>query len=46
MRAAARLRLNVAKPFHAVYYSDNAVSPKIRVFVDFLAERLGGQKED
>ena len=38
--------LNAAKPFHAVYYSDNAVSPKIRVFVDFLAERLGGQKED
>ena len=49
--AASRLRellpgcpLDVAKPFHAVYYSDNAVSPKIRVFVDFLAEKLGGQK--
>ena len=49
--AAGRLRellpgcaLDVAKPFHAVYYSDNAVSPRIRVFVDFLAEKLGGQK--
>lgn len=33
--------LNEAKPFYAVYYGDNAVSPKIRAFVDFLAERLG-----
>ncbi len=30
--------LNEAKPFYAVYYGDNAVSPKIRAFVDFLAE--------
>ena len=33
--------LNEAKPFYAVYYGDNSVSPKIRAFVDFLAERLG-----
>ena len=36
--------LNEAKPFYAVYYGDNAVSPKIRAFVDFLAERLGEKR--
>ena len=30
--------LNEAKPFYAVYYGDTIVSPKIRAFVDFLAE--------
>ena len=30
--------LNEAKPFRAVYYGDTTVSPKIRAFVDFLAE--------
>ena len=30
--------LNEVKPFHAVYYGDTTVSPKIRAFVDFLAE--------
>ena len=32
--------LNEAKPFYAVYYGDNAVSPKIWAFVDFFAEQL------
>ena len=32
--------LNEAKPFYAVYYGDNAVSPKIRAFVDFLVEQV------
>ena len=36
--------LNEAKPFYAVYYGDNAVSPKIQAFVDFLAERLGEKR--
>lgn len=36
--------LNEAKPFYAVYYGDNAVSPKIRAFVDFLVERLGERR--
>lgn len=37
--------LNEVKPFHAVYYGDTTVSPKIRAFVDFLAEywMLSGQ---
>ena len=33
--------LNEVKPFHAVYYGDTTVSPKIRAFVDFLAEHWG-----
>lgn len=33
-------RLKLPLPFHAVYYSDQAVSLKIRVFIDFLREKL------
>ncbi|OOF79085.1 LysR family transcriptional regulator [Rodentibacter caecimuris] len=36
-------RLNIPLPFHAVYYSDQAVSLKIRVFIDFLLEKLNQQ---
>ena len=31
-------RLPVAMPFNAVYYSDRAVSPRVRAFIDFLSE--------
>ena len=34
-------RLAVPTPFNAVYYAGRAVSPKIRAFVDFLAEEWG-----
>ena len=34
-------RLAVPTPFNAVYYAGHAVSPKIRAFVDFLAEEWG-----
>lgn len=33
-------RLPVEMPFSAVYYSDRAVSPRIRAFVDFLSEHV------
>ncbi|PLR36068.1 DNA-binding transcriptional regulator YafC [Chimaeribacter arupi] len=32
--------LQVAIPIHAVYYSDQSVSSRIRCFIDFLAEHL------
>ena len=31
-------RLPVEMPFSAVYYSDRAVSTRIRAFIDFLSE--------
>lgn len=31
-------RLPVAMPFNAVYYSDRAVSTRVRAFIDFLSE--------
>lgn len=40
----AGLRLPVELPLSAVYYSDRAVSTRIRAFVDFISERL--QSED
>lgn len=33
-------RLPVAMPFSAVYYSDRAVSTRIRAFIDFLSENI------
>ncbi len=33
-------RLAQPFPFHAVYYSDHAVSIRIRVFIDFLLEKI------
>ncbi|GKX58821.1 DNA-binding transcriptional regulator YafC [Leminorella grimontii] len=33
-------RLPIEMPFSAVYYSDRAVSARIRAFIDFLSERL------
>lgn len=33
-------RLPVAMPFSAVYYSDRAVSTRIRAFIDFLSEHV------
>ena len=33
-------RLPVEMPFSAVYYSDRAVSTRIRAFIDFLSERV------
>lgn len=33
-------RLPVEMPFSAVYYSDRAVSTRIRAFIDFISERL------
>lgn len=35
--------LPIAMPFHAVYYSDQAVSSRIRVFIDFLCDYLNKQ---
>jgi DNA-binding transcriptional LysR family regulator len=32
--------MRIAMPLHAVYYSDQAVSTRIRCFIDFLSERL------
>lgn len=34
------IRLPVSMPFSAVYYSDRAVSTRIRAFIDFLSERI------
>ncbi|GLR10363.1 LysR family transcriptional regulator [Mixta theicola] len=34
----AEQRLPVAMPFNAVYYSDRAVSTRVRAFIDFLSE--------
>ncbi|TSJ58755.1 LysR family transcriptional regulator [Atlantibacter subterranea] len=34
------IRLPVAMPFSAVYYSDRAVSTRIRAFIDFLSEQI------
>lgn len=39
----AEKSLPVAMPFHAVYYSDQAVSSRIRVFIDFLSDYLNKQ---
>jgi len=36
----ADLRLPVAMPFSAVYYSDRTVSTRIRAFIDFLSENI------
>lgn len=36
----AEQRLPVEMPLNAVYYSDRAVSSRIRAFVDFLSEKL------
>ncbi|EGT5682271.1 DNA-binding transcriptional regulator YafC [Cronobacter turicensis] len=36
----AEYRLPVEMPFSAVYYSDRAVSTRIRTFIDFLSEQL------
>jgi len=33
--------LRIAMPLHAVYYSDQTVSTRIRCFIDFLSEKLG-----
>ena len=33
-------RLPIEMPFSAVYYSDRAVSTRIRAFIDFLSERV------
>lgn len=33
-------RLPVKMPFSAVYYSDRAVSTRIRAFIDFLSEYI------
>ncbi len=32
--------MRIAMPIHAVYYSDQAVSARIRCFIDFLSEKL------
>jgi len=32
--------MRIAMPMHAVYYSDQAVSTRIRCFIDFLSEKL------
>ena len=37
----AEQRVPVEMPFSAVYYSDKAVSPRIRAFIDFLSEHAG-----
>ncbi|ELY4159773.1 LysR family transcriptional regulator [Cronobacter turicensis] len=36
----AEYRLPVEMPFSAVYYSDRAVSTRIRTFIDFLSEQI------
>ncbi|EOI3445173.1 DNA-binding transcriptional regulator YafC [Cronobacter turicensis] len=36
----AEYRLPVEMPFSAVYYSDRAVSTRIRTFIDFMSEQL------
>jgi len=33
--------MRIAMPLHAVYYSDQAESTRIRCFIDFLSEKLG-----
>ncbi|WP_147195459.1 DNA-binding transcriptional regulator YafC [Pantoea sp. MBD-2R] len=37
--------LPVEMPFNAVYYSDRAVSTRIRSFIDFIGEWLAGQSQ-
>jgi len=32
--------MRIAMPIHAVYYSDQAVSTRIRCFIDFLSEKM------
>jgi DNA-binding transcriptional LysR family regulator len=32
--------MRIAMPLHAVYYSDQTVSTRIRCFIDFLSEKL------
>ena len=32
--------MRIAMPIHAVYYSDQAVSTRIRCFIDFLGEKM------
>jgi DNA-binding transcriptional LysR family regulator len=36
--------MRIAMPLHAVYYSDQTVSTRIRCFIDFLSEKLGSAK--
>lgn len=38
LEVLAEKRLPVAMPFNAVYYSDRAVSTRVRAFIDFLSE--------
>lgn len=38
-------RLPVEMPFSAVYYSDRAVSTRIRAFIDFLSEHESGRRQ-
>lgn len=33
--------MRIAMPIHAVYYSDQSVSTRIRCFIDFLSEKMG-----
>ncbi|MEH4626368.1 DNA-binding transcriptional regulator YafC [Phytobacter diazotrophicus] len=40
MEVLASKRLPVETPFSAVYYSDRAVSTRIRAFIDFISEYL------
>lgn len=40
MELLADKRLPVEMPFSAVYYSDRAVSTRIRAFIDFLSEHI------
>ncbi|KMJ45671.1 DNA-binding transcriptional regulator YafC [Xenorhabdus khoisanae] len=40
----AEKRLPVAMPLNAVYYSDQAVSPRIRAFIDFLSEYVNSSR--
>ena len=32
--------MRISMPLHAVYYSDQTVSTRIRCFIDFLSEKL------
>ncbi|EYU15718.1 hypothetical protein BA1DRAFT_01723 [Photorhabdus aegyptia] len=38
-------RLPVGIPFNAVYYSDQAVSIRIRAFIDFLSEYVNDSRK-
>lgn len=42
----ANKRLPVEMPFSAVYYSDRAVSTRIRAFIDFLSEHVKAASEN